>query len=55
MVVAAWEKDIDRERARDVLNGTIEATDLDAGLAAMADDNAVAGSPAVVPGTAAGR
>ncbi|MCY1536307.1 C4-dicarboxylate transport protein [compost metagenome] len=55
VVVAAWEKDIDRERARDVLNGTIEATDLDAGLAAMADDNAVAGSPAVVPGTAAGR
>ncbi len=55
VVVAAWEKDIDRERARGVLNGTIEATDLDAGLAAMADDTAVAGSPAAVPGTVAGR
>lgn len=55
VVVAAWEKDIDRERAHGVLNGTIEATDLDAGLAAMAQDGAGAGSPAAVPGTVVGR
>lgn len=55
VVVAAWEKDIDRERAHNVLNGTLAATDLDEGLAAMAADSETAISPATLPGPVAGR
>ncbi|MBY4946576.1 C4-dicarboxylate transporter DctA [Cupriavidus respiraculi] len=36
VVVAAWEKDIDRERAHGVLNGTIAATELEEGMPAPA-------------------
>ncbi|MGT2493327.1 hypothetical protein ACU4GD_29695 [Cupriavidus basilensis] len=56
VVVAAWEKDIDRARAHDVLNGKIDATDLDAGLAPApheADLATPGASP--LPGVAAGR
>ncbi|WP_454765308.1 C4-dicarboxylate transporter DctA [Cupriavidus campinensis] len=59
VVVAAWEKDIDRARAHDVLNGTIPAGDLDEGLAAMAAlmerDTGKVPVTAPMPGTAAGR
>jgi aerobic C4-dicarboxylate transport protein len=55
VVVAAWEKDIDRERAHGVLNGTIEATDLDAGLAAMAEGGVGTAAPVAVPATVPGR
>jgi hypothetical protein len=49
--VAAWEKDIDRGRSHDVLNGVVPATELDEGLP-MAD---AADAAAPVPSPAAGR
>lgn len=59
VVVAAWEKDIDRERAHAVLNGTIPAGDLDAGLEALGDsigaDTGKVPVGAPLPGTVAGR
>ncbi|CAG2133064.1 Aerobic C4-dicarboxylate transport protein [Cupriavidus yeoncheonensis] len=51
VVVAAWEKDIDRGRAHDVLNGVVPATELDEGLP-MAD---AADAVVPVPSPAAGR
>jgi len=57
VVVASWEKDIDRDRARAVLAGEISADDLEAGLgvdqpAARAADGVIA---APLPGAATGR
>ncbi|NUA29020.1 C4-dicarboxylate transporter DctA [Cupriavidus basilensis] len=56
VVVAAWEKDIDRARAHDVLNGRIDASDLEAGFGPAPHEAALAtpgASP--LPGAAAGR
>lgn len=63
VVVAAWEKDIDRERAHAVLNGEIPAAELDEGLSAPVLDGldgldggqASAPGYAPVPGKATGR
>jgi aerobic C4-dicarboxylate transport protein len=53
VVVAAWERDIDRERAHGVLNGTIPAGELEEGLVAHGSGEVpVAAS---LPGTASGR
>jgi len=57
VVVASWEKDIDRDRARAVLAGEISADDLEAGLgveqpAARAADEPIT---APLPGAATGR
>ncbi|WP_420996082.1 C4-dicarboxylate transporter DctA [Cupriavidus sp. 30B13] len=56
VVVAAWEKDIDRVRAHGVLDGRIDAAELDAGLAPAPHEAAPAApGTAPLPGAAAGR
>jgi len=55
VVVAAWERDIDRERAHAVLNGTIPTGDLDEGLSAMPEGSGEVPVPAPLPGGAPGR
>lgn len=55
VVVAAWERDIDRERAHGVLNGTIPTGELDEGLSATADGSGEVPVAAPLPGAASGR
>jgi len=55
VVVAAWERDIDRERAHAVLDGAIPAGDLDEGLSAAAQTPGEVPVPASLPGVASGR
>ncbi len=56
VVVAAWERDIDHERAHGVLNGTIPAGELEEGLAAPHEHlSGQVPVPAPLPGTASGR
>ncbi len=55
VVVAAWERDIDRERAHGVLNGTIPVGDLDEGFAASVEGSGEVPVPAPVSGGAPGR
>jgi aerobic C4-dicarboxylate transport protein len=55
VVVAAWERDIDRERAHAVLDGAIPAGDLDEGLSAAAHPPGEVPVPTSLPGVASGR
>ena len=55
VVVAAWERDIDRERAHGVLNGTIPAGELEEGLSASVHGSGEVPVSAPLPGTAPGR
>lgn len=55
VVVAAWERDIDRERAHGVLNGTIPTGELDEGLSALVEGSGEVPVPAPLPGAASGR
>jgi len=55
VVVAAWERDIDRERAHAVLDGAIPAGDLDEGLSAAAQPPGEVPVPTSLPGVASGR
>ncbi|MEN7529793.1 C4-dicarboxylate transporter DctA [Cupriavidus sp. DL-D2] len=55
VVVASWERDIDRERAHGVLNGTIPPGELDEGLSASVEASTEAIGPASLPGTVPGR
>ncbi|TXI01413.1 MAG: C4-dicarboxylate transporter DctA [Pseudomonas monteilii] len=55
VVVASWEKDIDRERAHGVLNRTIAASELDEGMHAPAVPGPESAADARLPGTAVGR
>jgi len=55
VVVAAWERDIDRERAHGVLNGTIPAGELEEGFIASEDVSGEVPVPAPLPGAASGR
>jgi len=55
VVVAAWERDIDRERAHGVLNGTIPAGELEEGFIASEDVSGEVPVAAPLPGAASGR
>ena len=55
VVVAAWERDIDRDRAHAVLNGTVPAGELDEGLPALPEAPGEVPVPAPLPGAAPGR
>ncbi|HBO82292.1 MAG TPA: C4-dicarboxylate transporter DctA, partial [Cupriavidus sp.] len=55
VVVAAWERDIDRERAHGVLNGTIPAGELEEGLTVHEHGSGEVPVPAPLPGVASGR
>ncbi|REE86320.1 C4-dicarboxylate transporter DctA [Cupriavidus plantarum] len=55
VVVASWEKDIDRDRAHAVLNGTISAGELDEGLPPPVAGGLEAPASAPLPGSVAGR
>jgi len=55
VVVAAWERDIDRERAHGVLNGTIPAGELEEGFVASEQVSGEVPVPAPLPGAASGR
>ncbi|CAG2149767.1 C4-dicarboxylate transporter DctA [Cupriavidus plantarum] len=55
VVVASWEKDIDRDRAHAVLNGTISAGELDEGLPPPVAGGLETPASAPLPGSVAGR
>ncbi|QET03328.1 MULTISPECIES: C4-dicarboxylate transporter DctA [Cupriavidus] len=55
VVVAAWEKDIDRERAHAVLDGAISAGELDEGMPPPVAGGIEVPASAPLPGSAVGR